>query len=81
MHLFAGGAKAAADLVEFYSEVGYSHLVPAYAKYEWSWVQYYNFDVYCLLLFLSCLLIYCSYKLLKCCLRLCCCRSKKEKVE
>lgn len=81
MHLFAGGARAAADLVEFYSEVGYSHLVPAYAKYEWNWVQYYNFDVYCLLLFLTCLLIYCSYKLLNCCCRLCCCRSKKEKAE
>ena len=81
MHLFAGGAKAAVDLVEFYSDVGYDHLIPAYAKYGWSWVQYYNFDVHCLLLFLSCLLLYCSYKLLRCCCRLCCCRNKKHKVE
>ncbi|XP_065895361.1 UDP-glucuronosyltransferase 1A1-like [Dysidea avara] len=79
MHLFAGGVKAAANLIEFYSDIGYDHLVPAYIKYEWSWVQYYNFDVYCLLLILDCLLIYCSYKLLKCCCRVCC--SKKRKVE
>ena len=78
MHLFAGGAKAAANLVEFYSDIGYDHLVPAYIKYEWSWVQYYNFDVYCFLLILVFLLLYCSYKLLKYC-RICC--SKKRKVE
>ena len=38
---FAGGARRASDLVEFYAEVGYDHLIPAYAKYEWSWVHYY----------------------------------------
>ena len=42
MYSFAGGARRASDLVEFYAEVGYDHLIPAYAKYEWSWVQYYN---------------------------------------
>lgn len=42
----AGGTKRAADYVEFYEDVGYAHLVPAYAKYQWSWVQYYNTDVY-----------------------------------
>ena len=42
----AGGSEKAADLVEFYEEVGYEHLVPAYAKYEWTWVQYYSVDVY-----------------------------------
>ncbi|XP_065896630.1 UDP-glucuronosyltransferase 2B31-like [Dysidea avara] len=79
MHMFAGGVKTAANLVEFYSDIGYNHLVPAYIKYGWSWVQYYNFDVYCLLLILDCLLIYCSYKLVKSCCRVCC--SKKRKVE
>ena len=48
--IHAGGAERAADLVEFYGEVGYDHLIPAYAKYEWSWVQYYNVDVYITLL-------------------------------
>lgn len=42
----AGGSCKAADLVEFYAEVGYDHLKPAYVKYQWSSVQYYNLDVY-----------------------------------
>ena len=41
----AGGVERAAKLVEFYEAVGYSHLIPSYAKYNWSWVQYYNVDV------------------------------------
>ena len=45
----AGGAPRAAELIEFYSEVGYDHLVPAYARYNWSWVQYYSADVYIIL--------------------------------
>ena len=77
---FAGGAKRAADLVEFYAEVGYDHLIPAYAKYEWSWVQYYNLDVYSLLSLLSFLLIYSTYKLIRCCCK-CCCSSTKTKTE
>jgi hypothetical protein len=32
MHLFAGGATATVDLVEFYSDVGFDDLVPAYAN-------------------------------------------------
>lgn len=46
----AGGAERAADLVEFYANIGYDHLVPAYARHQWSWLQYYNVDVYCTLL-------------------------------
>ena len=46
MYKFAGGAKRAADLVEFYEDVGYEHLVPSFVKYKWSWVQYYNVDVW-----------------------------------
>ena len=42
----AGGADRAADLVEFYADAGYEHLVPVYARHNWSWVQYYNVDVY-----------------------------------
>jgi glucuronosyltransferase len=41
----AGGGKRAADLVEFYADVGFDHLVPSFVKYKWSWVQYYNADV------------------------------------
>lgn len=49
MYKLAGGAKRAADLVEYYEDVGYEHLVPAFAKYEWGWVQYYNLDVWLVL--------------------------------
>ena len=60
IYALAGGAERAADLVEFYEEVGYDHLVPAYAKYEWSWVQYYNVDVYALIICTALLCIYCT---------------------
>ena len=42
----AGGGERAAELVELYAAVGYDNLIPAYAKYNWSWIQYYNIDVY-----------------------------------
>lgn len=62
----AGGARKAADLVEHYAEVGYHHLVPAYAKYKWSWVQYYNVDVYALLLSVTMVMVLLLYKTGKC---------------
>ncbi|XP_064383831.1 NDP-glycosyltransferase YjiC-like [Halichondria panicea] len=74
----AGGAKRAADLVEFYSEVGYDHLIPAYAKYNWSWVQYYNADVYALLLVCALVTLYIDYKILKYVYSRCC-KSNKQK--
>lgn len=42
----AGGSSKAAELVEYYAEVGYEHLLPAYVKYRWSWSQYYSLDMY-----------------------------------
>ena len=77
---FAGGSKRAADLVEFYAEVGYDHLVPAFAKYEWSWVQYYNIDVYCLLSLPVCLIMCCLFGLTacKCCCKFCCSPRKQK---
>ena len=62
----AGGAERAAELVEFYADVGYDHLIPAYAKYEWSWVQYYNVDVYGIILCFICACIYCSVRFCFC---------------
>ena len=47
------GAERAANLVEHYAEVVYEHLVPAYVKYKWGWVEYDNVDVK----LLSCLLL------------------------
>ena len=75
----AGGVKRAADLVEFYSEVGYDHLIPAYAKYQWSWVQYYNVDVYSLLLLLALITVYVDYRILKCICSRCCHSTHKQK--
>ena len=42
--ILAGGVERAADLVEHYKDVGYSHLIPAYAKYDCNFIQYYNVD-------------------------------------
>ena len=79
---FAGGAKTAADLVEFYADVGYDHLIPAFAKYNWTWVQYYNADVYLVLIGLFVLFLYCTYKCVRCCcLCICTQNSKKGKAD
>ena len=67
----AGGVERAADLVEYYEAVGYAHLVPAYAKYNWNWVQYYNIDVYLLLSVLLGLFLYTSYFCCRCIYRKC----------
>lgn len=68
----AGGVQRAADLVEFYEEVGYGHLMPAYVKYHWSWVQYYNADVYGLIAVVVAAVLVCSVKCCTCVCRRCC---------
>ena len=78
MFLHAGGVERAADLVEFYEDVGYDHLVPAYAKYEWNWLQYYNVDVYILMLCIALLCMYSTCRLCSCVCRRCV-RSKEKK--
>ena len=62
----AGGVERATDLVEHYTTVGYSHLVPAYAKYDWNWIQYYNVDVYLFLGTLFGLFLFTSFRCCKC---------------
>ena len=49
MFKIAGGGQRAADLVEFYEEFGFDHLLPSFVKYEWNWVQYYNAEVWLVL--------------------------------
>ena len=75
-----GGRERAAELIEFYADIGYSHLIPAYAKYDWSWVQYYNVDVY---LSMTLFLLLVCYLTVKCCRCMCksvlCRRFSKEK--
>ena len=74
----AGGVERAADLVEHYADIGYSHLVPAYAKYDWNWIQYYNVDVYLTLGILLGLVLYASFRCCRCTFSRCCtcCQSK-----
>ena len=75
---FAGGARRAADLVEHYADVGYEHAIPAFTKYRWSWMKYYNLDVYVTIATIG----YLAQRLLR---RVCCCwcskcrRSAKDK--
>lgn len=77
MYYFSGGSHRAAELVEFYQMVGYDHLHPAYIKYNWTWVQFYNLDVYCVLCVTVCLLLCLLYKLLSRCFML----ESKSKLE
>ena len=77
----AGGVERAADLVEFYAEVGYDHLVPAYAKYEWTWVQYYNVDVYATLVGVACVGVGVLVRVCRCVLRRCCRARRKDEQE
>ena len=81
----AGGVAKAAQLLEFYADVGYDHLIPAYARYEWTWIQYYNVDVYILLLVIGWLAIMVILRFCRCCLlRFCRCFTvfqSKPKVE
>ena len=62
-----GGTKAAADLVELYAEVGHEHGVPATIKCKWSWVEYYNLDVYGFIVTAIGVFFWMSAKLLKVC--------------
>ena len=79
---YAGGLTKAADLVEFYAEVGYDHLIPAYARYEWTWIQYYNVDVYGLLLVIGGLILFGITRLCRSCIRWWCrCIDSKPKIE
>ena len=78
----AGGVERAAELVEFYEAVGYSHLIPAYAKYNWSWVKYYNVDVY-LFLGIVITIVASFFSFCCCCMyeRVCGSRTPKEKAD
>ena len=78
----AGGVDRAANLVEHYCDVGYRHLIPAYAKYNWSWVQYYNVDVHAVILVTLVIAGYLVMKLCQCVCWRCCHRVRtKSKVD
>ena len=75
----AGGVDQAAKLVEHYSDIGYSHLVPAYARFGWSWIVYYNVDVKVLLFVSITILLYFVYRCCHCCCSRYCRRKKAKK--
>jgi len=77
----AGGPARAVDLVELYAEIGYSHLVPAYSKYRWNWIQYYNVDVWLLFVSLLLLVALLAVKIASFSWCRCCRDSRKVKVE
>ena len=74
MYKFAGGAKRAADLVEFYEDVGYEHLVPSFVKYKWSWVQYYNVDVWLVMMVTCGVLGWLVWRIVLKCAAMCPCK-------
>jgi len=66
----AGGTKKAAEIIEYYVEVGYEHLVPT--EHQRNWMQFYNIetDIYALIL-LSLLSVVCCYLKRFCCWKKC----------
>ena len=75
----AGGLNRTVELIEFYGREGYAHLIPAYAKYHWSWIQFYNVDVWLLLASVVGLLFFFMLKSLKCLMKCCFIRIIKQK--
>ena len=77
-----GGAEKAADLVELYAEVGHHHGVPAFIKYRWSWVQYYNVDVWVVMVAILVIVGWVSVRLCQCCCGSCCrCKHSSNKTK
>ena len=74
MYKFAGGAETAAGLVEYYTDVGYDHLIPAFARYQWSWIQYRNLDVCVVLFSILAVFTFLLYKCLYSCVYVKACR-------
>ena len=76
-----GGVDTAADLVEFYAAVGHDHGIPAFVRYQWSWVQYYNVDVWLVIVVLVGVVSWVCVRLCRCCCRCCihrCCSPKTK---
>ena len=72
-----GGTERVADLIELYADIGHSHGVPSYAKYGWYWYQYYNLDVYIVIVIGGVVLVWLVHKLC-CSFCSCCCSSTKK---
>ena len=73
-----GGAKKGADLVELYADIGHDHGIPSFIRYKWNFIQYYNIDVWLVIVSSVIIIIWCCSKICKCC-RSCCCGHQKIK--
>ena len=74
-----GGVKKAADLAQLYADVGHEHGVPSFAKYNWYWYEFYNVDVYFVMIVLTVILVWVVKKVCLLCCR--CCKSKGAKTK
>ena len=72
-----GGVKKGADLVELYADVGHDHGIPSFIRYKWSWIQYYNVDVWLIIVTTVIVIIWGCSKVCACCCK-CCCRGRQK---
>ena len=77
----AGGSKKAADLVELYATIGHEHGIPAYVRYNWGYIQYYNIDVWATISVIITVIIWSCVKMSICFYRCCHCGNRKTKIE
>jgi glucuronosyltransferase len=70
----AGGTKRGADLVELYADVGYDHGIPSFLRDDYSFVEYYNIDVWMIVGSILGIILFILYKAFRYCL--CCCQQK-----
>ena len=74
-----GGAKRGADLVELYADVGYDHGIPSFIRYKWSWIQYYNVDVWLVIVTSLFIFSWCFCNICGRCWKCCCSGHQKTK--
>ena len=74
-----GGVKRGADLVELYADVGYDHGIPSFIRYKWSWIQYYNVDVWLVIITFLLVFLWCCCTICGRCLKCCCTGRQKTK--
>ena len=74
-----GGAKKGADLVELYADIGHDHGIPSFIRYKWNFIQYYNIDVWLVIVSSVIIIIWGSHKMCKCCLSYCSSHQKTKR--
>ena len=62
-----GGAKKGADLVELYADIGHDHGIPSFIRYKWNFIQYYNIDVWLVIVSSVIVIIWSCYRFCRHC--------------